>query len=385
MKFSYSLPAAVCISATLMTGCLGLANRNQNENNVNKNNSAMNITRQSFGKLPDGQEVDLYTLTNQNGMKACITNFGGVVTRLLVPRKDGSATDVVLGYDSLAPYLKDSPYFGAIVGRYGNRIAKGRFSLDGKKYELATNNGPNHLHGGIKGFDKVLWKATPIEQNDLVGLLLEYLSPDGEEGYPGNLHVKVWYLLTNNNELQIDYQAETDKPTPVNITHHSYFNLDGAGTGSILNHRLMIDADRFVEVDEALIPTGLLKEVENTPMDFRKPRAIGEKIKEIAGGYDHTWVLNNSNKMALIASLENSEATLKMEVYTTEPGVQFYSGNFLDGSIEGKNGLVYEKHYGLCLETQHFPDSPNQPAFPGTILRPGQKYGYTTIYKFFSK
>jgi aldose 1-epimerase len=347
----------------------------------NETTASMKIKKEKFGEA-GGQEVFLYTLENQNGMKVKITNYGGIVTSLIVPDREGDFDDVVLGYDSLKGYLRETPYFGAIVGRYANRIARGRFSLDGETFSLAINNGPNHLHGGLRGFDKVVWDTEEVYQEGSAGLRLSYLSPDGEEGYPGNLHVVVIYKLTADNELQIDYEAVTDKPTPVNLTHHSYFNLSGTKGGDILDHELMINADSFTEVDEHLIPTGELRNVEGTPFDFRKAFAIRERIDQVEGGYDHNFVLNNNGVLAKVAELYDGNSGRIMEVYTTEPGMQFYSGNFLDGTITGKRGIIYHKYAGLCLETQHFPDSPNQPHFPNTILRPGDKYSQRTLYRF---
>jgi aldose 1-epimerase len=315
-----------------------------------------------------------------------ITNYGGIVTSIITPDKKGEPADIVLGFSNLAGYLGIHPYFGAIIGRYGNRIAKAKFTLDGVTYTLAANNGNNHLHGGIIAFDKAVWQAEEFTKEDEVGLILRYLSKDGEEGYPGNLSVVVTYSLTDNNELKIDYLAETDKPTPINLTHHSYFNLEGAGSGDILGHLLTIHADRYTAVDDELIPTGEIKEVTGTALDFRKPAAIGASLKDVTGGYDHNYVLNNvSGSLQPAASVTAPLSGRKMDVLTSEPGLQFYSGNFLDGGITGKNDKVYHQHYGFCLETQHFPDSPNQPAFPTTILRPGQKYRHQTIYKFYTE
>ncbi|MGH8501464.1 MAG: aldose epimerase family protein [Gammaproteobacteria bacterium] len=348
-----------------------------------------NIKKQAFGKTADGAPVELYTLTNRQGAEARIMTYGGIVVSLKVPGRDGKLGDVVLGYDHLAGYLRDNPYFGALVGRYGNRIANGRFTLDGRTYRLATNNGENHLHGGIKGFDKVVWKAQEISRGDGVALQLSYLSPDGEEGYPGNLHATVVYTLTDDNALRIDYSGTTDKPTIVNLTQHSYFNLAGAGQGDILGHELMLDANRFTPVDEGLIPTGELRSVEGTPMDFTTSTPIGARIDqknrqlEFGLGYDHNWVLNNSGgKLSLAARVFEPGSGRVMEVFTTEPGIQFYSGNFLDGSITGKGGKVYRHRYGFCLEAQHFPDSPNKPDFPSTVLAPGEEYKQTTVYRF---
>jgi aldose 1-epimerase len=332
--------------------------------------------------------VQLYVLTNANGVKAQIMDYGATVVSLEVPDRDGKMADVVLGYDNLRDYIKNSPYFGAIVGRYGNRIAKGRFTLEGVEYTLAKNNGENHLHGGIKGFDKVLWKSESVNKQNAVGVKFSYLSKDGEEGYPGNLDCSVTYLLTNDNELKIEYLAATDKPTPVNLTHHGYFNLTGCER-DILGHELMLKADRLTPVDSGLIPTGELRPVKGTVMDFTKPTPIGARINsddqqiKFGGGYDHNWVLKRTGKgLSLAARVYEPSSGRIMEVLTTEPGVQFYSGNFLDGTITGKGGIVYEHRYGFCLETQHYPDSPNKPSFPSVILHPGQKYAQTTIYRF---
>jgi aldose 1-epimerase len=342
----------------------------------------MSIKKQAFGKTEDGKSVDLYTLTNANGLKAEIITYGGIVTSLQVPDRNGKLADIVLGCDDVNDYAKKSPYFGALIGRYGNRIAKGRFTLDGVEYKLATNDGPNHLHGGKKGFDKVVWKAKPMQTKEGPALELTYLSRDGEEGYPGNLSCTVVYTLTNKNELKISYKATTDKATIVNLTHHSYFNLAGFNSGDILGHELQIFADHFTPVDKTLIPTGEIKAVKGTPWDFTKPMTIGSRIKDVEGGYDHNYVLNNSGgKLALAASVYEPKTGRVMEIYTTEPGIQFYSGNFLDGSLKGK-GAVYNKHAGFCLEAQHFPDSPNEPDFPSVVLRPGQKYTQLTVHKF---
>ncbi|MCD4772612.1 MAG: galactose mutarotase [Bacteroidales bacterium] len=340
----------------------------------------MTINKEVFGKI-DNQQIFLFTLKNKNGMTVKITNYGGIVTSLLVPDKNGKLDDVVLGFDNLDDYLQGHPYFGAIVGRYGNRIAKGKFTLNGKEYNLAINNGPNHLHGGIKGFDKAIWSAAKIKENDYVGLRLSHFSKDGDEGYPGNLGVIVIYSLTNNNELKIKYQATTDKATPVNLTHHSYFNL--AGTGDIFNHELMIDANKYTVVNNNLIPTGELRNVKETAFDFTSSKKIGKEISDVEGGYDHNFVLNNySGETRKVVEVLEPISGRIMEVFTSEPGIQFYSGNFLDGTEIGKNNKVYNKHYGFCLETQHFPDSPNQLEFPSTILHPGETYTHKTIYKF---
>ncbi len=353
------------------------------------NTMTPSLSQSSFGTTPTGDSVTLYTLTNRQGVEARIMNFGGVVVSLKVPDRNDSLADVVLGFDELEPYLESAPYFGAIVGRYGNRIANGKFTLDGTEYNLAQNNGPNHLHGGLKGFDKVLWQAKPVEADSSVGLILNYRSADGEEGYPGALSVTVEYILTNNNELRIEYEATTDAPTVVNLTNHSYFNLAGQNQGPILDHEMMINADRFVPIDSTSIPLGPLASVEETPMDFNQPTKIGERINNdhpqlVNGtGYDHCWVLNKSgDELSQAAVVHEPTSGRVMEVFTTEPGVQFYSGNFLDGSLPGKEGAVYGRRTGFCLETQHFPDSPNQSDYPSTELRPGEKYQTTTVYKF---
>ncbi|UCF42229.1 MAG: galactose mutarotase [Planctomycetota bacterium] len=342
----------------------------------------MSIEKQDFGKTPDGESVDLYTLTNNNGLKAQIMTYGGIVTTLHVPDGDGQLGDIVSGYDTLDEYIKENPYFGALIGRCGNRIGKGKFTLNGVEYTLATNNGPNHLHGGIKGFDKVVWDAEPMETDEGPALKLNYLSKDGEEGYPGNLNCTVIYTLTNNDELKVSYEAETDKDTVVNLTHHSYFNLGGHHSGDILGHELMLNADNYTTVDEDLIPTGQIKPVKGTPMDFTKPMAVGARIDQVKGGYDHNFVLNSCDgSLALAASVYEPKTGRVMEISTTEPGIQFYSGNFLDGSLKGK-GAVYNKHNAFCLETQHFPDAPNKPDFPSIVLKPGEKYTHLTVHKF---
>ncbi len=349
----------------------------------------MKVQEKEFGKMPGNIPVSLFTLTNTNNMKVEITNYGGIITSILVPDRKGILGDVVLGFDNLEGYLDKSPYFGCIIGRFGNRIAKGKVILDGKTYSMAVNDGPNHLHGGLKGFDKVVWTPETSEAGDEVGLKLSYLSKDGEEGYPGNLSVIVTYLLTNENDLIIDYLAETDKKTIVNLTNHSYFNLKDAGASSILDHELLIEADRFTPVDNTLIPTGEYRPVENTPFDFRKPAKIGtqfdsdnEQIK-IAGGYDHNFIINGQpGELRVAAKAFESDTGRVLKVLTTEPGVQFYSGNFLDGTITGKNGIVYKHRHAFCLETQHYPDSPNKPNFPSTVLDPGEEYHTTTIFKF---
>lgn len=343
---------------------------------------------QSFGKTPEGAEVTEYTLKNKNGISISVINYGGIITRLIAPDRTGKLEDIVLGYDSLEGYLKDSPYFGAIVGRYGNRIANGKFTLDGTTYTLAQNNNGQHLHGGVKGFDKVFWNIEEAGSNKLI---LTYLSKDMEEGYPGNLTVAVTYELTDDNELKIDYSATTDKKTVVNITQHSYFNLTGNVKRDILDHQIEIYADKFVPVTQVLIPTGELKNVSETPFDFTKQTSIGSRINdkdqqlEFGKGYDHCWVLSEDKPVKHAARLYEPGSGRVVDVYTTEPGVQFYSGNFLDGSLTGKLGVVYKHRYGLCLETEHFPDSPNQKSFPSTELKPGETYHTQTTYKFSTK
>ena len=352
--------------------------------------TAQTITKASFGKTTDGQSVDIYTLKNRRGMEARITNYGGIVVSLTAPDRDGKYADVVLGYNDLDTYMKPPfPYFGAIVGRYGNRIAKGRFTLNGVEYKLAVNNGENHLHGGIKGFDKVVWTAQERKSAAGPALVLNYLSKDGEEGYPGNLRVTVVYTLTNNNELKINYTVTTDKDTVTNLTHHSYFNLAGEGNGDILDHRVVLRANRFIPTDAASIPTGEIRNVAGTPFDFLQANAIGARINndheqlKFGNGYDHTWVVNG--RMGLVrqaATVYETTTGRVLEVWTTEPGVQFYTGNFLDAAIIGKSGKPYPRRSGFCLETQHYPDSPNNPNFPTTTLRKGATYRSTTIYRF---
>ena len=345
------------------------------------------VKREPFGKMADGKAVERFTLTNANGVVLQAINYGGIITSLRVPDRNGRLDDIVLGFDNLDGYLKDHPFFGAIIGRYGNRIAKGAFTLEGKTYKLATNNGVNHLHGGNKGFDKVLWAAEPVAGRNAIAFTRT--SPDGEEGYPGNLRVRVTYTLTDANELIVDYSATTDKATPVNLTQHSYFNLAGQASGDILGHQLMINADRYTPVDDTLIPTGELAPVAGTPFDFRKSTAIGERINQKDAqltngkGYDHNWVLNRKGDgRQLAARVVEPKTGRTLEITTTEPGIQFYSGNFLDGTLTGKAGAVYKHRTGFCLETQHYPDSPNQPKFPSTILKPGAEYKTSTVFTF---
>ncbi|MCB0037180.1 MAG: galactose mutarotase [Anaerolineales bacterium] len=347
----------------------------------------MNITQQSFGQLPDGSLVDLFTLVNDADLEVRITNYGGAVVSILTPDREGALADIVLGFDRLDSYLQEQPYLGALVGRYANRIAQGRFTLNGVDYVLAQNNGSNHLHGGLQGFDKVVWQATPFTSEDGVGLTLHYQSAAGEEGYPGKLNVQVVYTLTNAQELKISYTATADQDTVVNLTNHAYFNL--VGSGDILGHELTLNADQFTPVSETLIPTGELRSVMGTPLDFTQPAVIGARIDQpdeqlrFAGGYDHNWVLNKpEGQLSLAATVYEPTSGRLLETYTTQPGIQFYSGNFLDGTLIGKGERPIHKRAGFCLETQHFPDSPNQPDFPSTVLRPGETYEQATIYRF---
>ena len=347
------------------------------------------IEKKPFGKTADGKDVDQYVLTNAAGMKAKVITYGAILTELDVPDRAGKSADVVLGFDDLKGYLAGHPYFGATVGRVANRVAKGKFTLDEKRYTLAVNNGPNALHGGLKGFDKKVWQAEQVPAKDGVAVKFTYHSPDGEEGYPGNLTVSVTYTLTNDNALRLDYTATTDKATPVNLINHSYFNLAGQGSGDILGHELTLEADKYTPVDETLIPTGKIEPVKGTPLDFTTAHKIGERIKEMKGnpgGYDHNFVLNGGGKkLAPAARVVEPKSGRVMEMSTTEPGVQFYTGNFLDGTNKGKGGAVYNKHAGFCLEAQHFPDSVNHANFPSVVLRPGQTYKQTTVYKFSTK
>lgn len=357
------------MATVLFTGC--------NENN---NNESMNNATELFGQLDDGSEVTQFTLKNRDGIEVKIINFGGIITSLKVPDRDGNIENIVLGFDNLKDYMDEHPYFGALIGRYGNRIEGGRFELDGATYRLATNDGQNHLHGGEKGFDKVLWDA---ELLDAQTLKLSYLSEDGEEGYPGNLDVTATYTLTDDNELRLDFEAETDRATPVNLTAHSYFNLTGDLSRTVLDHDLKLHADRFTPVDDQLIPTGEIVPVNGTPFDFTDFKRIGDEIDDVEGGYDHNFVISDSDgSVRLAAELVDPQSGRKLSVYTDQPGVQFYSGNFLDGMLEGPDGTTYEQYSGLCLEPQHFPNSPNEPSFPSTILQPDETYRSTIMYSF---
>jgi len=346
------------------------------------------VSRKAFGKMPDGKTIDLYTLANNQGMRVAITNYGGIVVSIVVPDRNGKPGDVVLGFDNLEGYLAKEPYFGALIGRYGNRIGNARFKLDGVEYKLAANDGPNSLHGGLKGFDKRVWTAREIP-GEHPALELTYLSNDGEEGYPGNLTAKVVYSLTDDNALRLDYSATTDKDTVLNLTNHSYFNLAGEGRGDILKHEIMINSHLFTPIDGTLIPTGELRKVVGTPFDFSRPTAIGARIDaddeqiKFGKGYDHNFVLNRSGAgLNLAARVTDPESGRVLEVLTTQPGLQFYTGNFLDGSIHGKGGKAYGRRSAFCLETQHFPDSPNKPSFPSAVLKPGQTYHESTVYRF---
>jgi aldose 1-epimerase len=373
------------MASSAMIGCNDNATNDASgkKNDTTTTAAKMSVTQAPFGTT-DGKEVIEYTLANAAGLKVKILNYGGTITELYAPDKSGALGNVVLGYDSLSGYLQTgNPYFGALIGRYGNRIANGKFTLDGKSYTLAQNNNGNTLHGGLKGFDKVVWTAAPVGDN---GLKLTYDSKDMEEGYPGNLHTEVLYTLTADNELKIEYTATTDKATPLNLTNHAYYNLSAGTDSTILDHELMLKADKYTEVNAKLIPTGKLPDVKGTPMDFTTAKKIGNDIAKVSGGFDHNWVLNKGAGLEKIAELYHPASGRFMEVFTTEPGVQFYSGNFLDGTLTNtKGGKKIVQHAGLCLETQHFPDSPNQPAFPSTILKPGETYKQTTVYKFSTK
>ncbi|MCJ8167002.1 galactose mutarotase [Pontibacter sp. E15-1] len=377
------------IGATSLSSCSSQESGEADTETTTASNdqAKMEIKKEAFGKTKEGEETTLYTLTNANGMQLKVTDYGATITSVLTPDKNGKLGDVALGFDSMDgyqsdAYLKSGPYFGSAIGRYGNRIAKGRFTLNGQEYKLAQNNGENHLHGGTKGFDKVIWQAEPLADQN--ALRLTYVSPDGEEGYPGKLTTTVTYTLTDDNEIKIDYTATTDKATPVNLTNHSYFNLAAGEANDALDHVLTINADKYTVVDGSLIPTGEQRAVKGTVMDFNTPTAIGARVKDVeGGGYDHNYVLSNSDgTLKQAATVYEPTSGRMMEVLTTEPGIQFYSGNFLDGTIEGRGGKTYSKHYGFALETQHFPDSPNQKDFPSTILEPGQTYKSSTVYKF---
>jgi aldose 1-epimerase len=349
---------------------------------------ALMVKQEAFGTMPDGKAVELYTLTNTHGIEVRVMTYGGIIVSVKTPDKNGHFMDITLGFDSFATYLAKNPFFGALVGRYGNRIGNAKFALDGKEYSLAKNDGPNSLHGGLKGFDKVLWQGQSFQKGAEVGLILKYTSADGEEGFPGTLHVTVTYTLDDKNEFSLDYHATTDKATPVNLTNHTYFNLAGEGSGSILGEELMLNADHFTPVDATLIPTGKIASVKGTPLDFTKPTAIGARINDkyeqmvLGKGYDHNFVINRQGPgLALAARAYDPVSGRVLEVDTTEPGVQFYTSNFLDG-VHGKDGHIYNARNAFCLETQHYPDSPNKPDFPSSILKPGQTYHSITVWKF---
>ena len=377
-KLNSTLPLALLMILALAS--CNSNNENKKADSESSKTTKAGITKTDWGEL-DGKKVYLFTLVNDKGTEVKITNYGGRVTSFVTADKNNNRSDIVVGFDSLQPYLQKPPYFGALIGRYGNRIGDAKFTLDGTTYKLAANNGKNHLHGGIKGFDKVVWDASTVADS-VPSLTLKYLSKDGEEGYPGNLDVTVQYTLTNDDELKIEYNAETDKATPVNLTNHSYFNLSGDVSNTILNHTLMIDADNYTPVDSTLIPTGEIKPVKGTPFDFTSPKKIGRDIGSVKGGYDHNWVLNKKDaSLQKVAVLSDSVSGRSLEVYTTEPGLQFYTGNFLDGKFINRDGKAINQHTALCMETQHFPDSPNKPNFPSTILKPGEKYHSETVYK----
>ncbi len=345
----------------------------------------MTFSESSFGTTPDGQDVRLFTLENASGMRVQLTNYGAIVVAVETPDREGQRANINLGFERLEGYLARHPYFGATVGRFCNRIARGSFTLDGKTYTLAKNNGENHLHGGEVGFDKVVWKAEKIERPGSVGVRFTHRSPDGDEGYPGNLDVTATYTLSNDNELAMEFTATTDQATPVNLTNHCYWNLGGAGSGKILDHELMLVADHYLPVDETLIPTGELARVEGTPLDFRQPQPLGARLEQLGGtppGYDHCYVLKEPGQLTLAARVRDPKSGRVMEVLTTQPGMQLYTGNFLSGS-EADGG--FGQHEGFCLETQHFPDSPNQPQFPSTILRPGQRFEQRTVHRFYTE
>ncbi len=375
-----STSLVLAVASIVMLGCKEKGTGQSEE----KETKPMNAHRESYGQTPDGTAVDLYTLVNANGLKAKLINYGAILVSLEVPDRNGKLADVVLGYDSLDDYLKRGGLFGAVVGRYANRIGGAKFVLEGVEYPLAPNNRPNHIHGGKKGFDKVVWRLEDLGgDGSEAAVKLSYVSQDGEEGYPGNLACSVTYTLTKDNELKISYEAETDKTTVVNLTNHSYFNLAGHGTGDVLDHVLTLNADKYTVFDDALIPTGEIRSVKGTPLDFTAPTRIGARIGEMGAGYDQNYVLNGGgSSLALCARAHEPTSGRAMAVYTTEPGVQLYTGNWLNSSVTCKDGRVYNKHGGFCLETQHFPDSPNKPNFPSVVLNPGQKYSTVTVFKF---
>lgn len=380
MKVTILINLVLVVASVVMFGCKEKG-AGQSES---KETKPMNARQESYGQMPDGTPVELYTLVNANGLKAKIINYGAILVSLEVPDRNGKLADVVLGYNSLDDYLKRGGLFGAVVGRYANRIGGAKFTLNGVEYQLAPNNRPNHIHGGKKGFDKVIWRLEDLRgDGSEAAVKLSYVSQDGEEGYPGNLACSVTYTLTKDNELKINYEAETDKATVVNLTNHSYFNLAGHGAGDVLDHVLTLNADKYTVFNDALIPTGEIRSVKGTPLDFTTPTRIGARIADMGAGYDQNYVLNGGGgSPALCARVQEPTSGRVMEVYTTEPGVQLYTGNWLNSSVTGKGGKVYGKHGGFCLETQHYPDSPNKPNFPSVVLNPGQKFASVTVFKF---
>ena len=394
---TYSVGSTRLLSAGITLLTISMAQAQGETEKAADSGAEHGIEKTVFGHLPDGREVDVYRFANANGVELQVTNYGGIIVSLKTPNVNGDFDDIALGFDSLEAYLSDeyrqaNPYFGAIIGRYGNRIANGQFSLNGEEFSLATNDGNNHLHGGQQGFDKVLWQAEPFENDEGTGLVLRYTSEDGEEGYPGSLETEVTYTLTDDDELVVDYRAVSDKATPVNLTQHSYFNLKGEGSDTILDHQLMLNAPEFTPVNDTLIPTGEIRSVDGTPFDFTQATPIGERIGqddeqlEFGGGYDHNFVLDRDNaetdELVLAAKVWEPQSGRLVEITTTEPAIQFYSGNFLTGNLNGKQGQAYQHRSGFALETQHYPDSPNQDAFPSTILEPGETYRSRTVYRF---
>lgn len=390
MKLCRKSVLIVAMACGISIGCKDKTEQKETENTEQSQTDNSSITSSEFGTMPDGQEVREYTLKNEQGMEVSVINYGGRITHLKAPDKDGNYEDVVIGFDMLEQYLEDNPYFGALIGRYGNRIANGQFSLDGKEYQLPTNDGPNSLHGGDQGFDKVFWQVEEMSDSDKNTIKLTYSSADMEMGYPGKLETTVIYTLTDDNSLKVDYKATTDKKTVLNLTQHSYFNLSGDFDNPVVDHVVKLEADHYLPVNETLIPTGELRDVKGTPFDFREAKSIAEDLSEnndqleIAGGYDHCWVLNDQdNGMRKVASAYHEESGRFMEVSTDQPAIQFYTGNFLDGTLpqRGDNGM-YAHRTGFCLETQHYPDAPNQEEFPSTVLNPGETYETTTVFSF---
>lgn len=387
-KMQWAVLSGAGLAAACLVGCAEKSETTSTGTSETKGN----ISKAGFGAMPDGTAIEIYTLKNAKGMEARICTYGGIVVSLTAPDRNGRFGDIVLGYDNLDGYRTNSPYFGALIGRYGNRIGGAKFTLDGKTCTLAANNGPNTLHGGLKGFDKVVWTAKPLDGSSGPALQLTYVSKDGEEGFPGTLSVTAVYTLTDQNELRLDFTATTDKPTVCNLTHHSYFNLRGQGDGDILGHEVYINSDKTTPVDKELITTGEYAPVSGTPFDFLKPTAIGARINDpdpqlqFGPGYDHNWVINKPmGELGLQARVSEPTSGRVMEVWSDEPGLQFYAGNFLDGTITGKGGKVYQRRTGFCMEPQHYPDSPNKPMFPTTELKPGATYKNVIIYKFSAK